>query len=129
MVRRVEPHIGCAELGLKVPKPFRMLGWKIHGTNRQEMQRKRTAGDKKRLGDIPRDAQHAITVAFRDNPGTHGKAGESVLDVIEQGKRECEWTERESVAVEALTCALEQEVQRAGYRSMAEFQRSSASEW
>jgi hypothetical protein len=49
------------------------------------------------------------------------------IDVIEQGKRECQWTERESAAVKALTCALEQEVQRAGYRSVAEFQRSSAS--
>jgi hypothetical protein len=46
-----------------------------------------------------------------------------LADVIEQGKRECQWTERESAVVKALTCALEQEVQRAGYRSMAEFQR------
>ena len=44
-------------------------------------------------------------------------------DVIDQGKRECQWTERESTAVKALTCAFEQEVQHAGYRSMAEFQR------
>jgi hypothetical protein len=50
-----------------------------------------------------------------------------LADAIEQGRRECEWTERESTAVRALTCAFEQEVQRAGYRSMAEFQRSSAS--
>ena len=50
-----------------------------------------------------------------------------LADVIEQGKRECQWTERESAAVKALTCALEQEVQRAGYRSVAEFQRSGAS--
>jgi hypothetical protein len=50
-----------------------------------------------------------------------------LIDVIEQGKRECQWTERESAAVKALTCALEQEVQRAGYRSMAVFQRSRAS--
>jgi hypothetical protein len=47
-----------------------------------------------------------------------------LADVIEQGRRECQWTERESTAVRALTCAFEQEVQRAGYRSMAEFQRS-----
>jgi hypothetical protein len=46
-----------------------------------------------------------------------------IADVIEQGRRECQWTERESTAVKALTGALEQEVQRAGYRSMAEFQR------
>lgn len=44
-------------------------------------------------------------------------------DVIEQGKRECQWTERESAAVKALNGAFEQEVQGAGYRSMAEFQR------
>jgi hypothetical protein len=48
-------------------------------------------------------------------------------DVIEQGKRECQWTERESTAVKALSRAFEQEVQRAGYRSMAAFQRSCAS--
>lgn len=46
-----------------------------------------------------------------------------LADVIEQGRRECQWTERESTAVKALTCAFEQEAQRAGYRSMAEFQR------
>jgi len=50
-----------------------------------------------------------------------------LADVIEQGKRECQWAEREAAAVKALTCAFEQEVQRAGYRSMAEFQRSRAS--
>jgi hypothetical protein len=48
---------------------------------------------------------------------------EVLEDVIGQGKRECQWTERESVAVKALTCAFEQEMQRAGYRSVAEFQR------
>jgi hypothetical protein len=50
-----------------------------------------------------------------------------LVDAIEQGRRECQWTERESTAVKALTCAFEQEVQRVGYRSMAEFQRSCAS--
>jgi hypothetical protein len=50
-----------------------------------------------------------------------------LIDVIEQGKRECQWTERESAGVKALTCAFQQEVQRAGYRSMAAFQRSCAS--
>jgi hypothetical protein len=49
-----------------------------------------------------------------------------LADVIEHGKRECQWTERESAAVKALTGAFEQEVQRAGYRSVAEFQRSCA---
>ena len=39
-----------------------------------------------------------------------------LADVIEQGKRECQWTERESTAVKVLTCAFEQKVQRAGYR-------------
>jgi hypothetical protein len=48
-------------------------------------------------------------------------------DVIGQSKLECQWTEREAVAVNALSCAFEQEVQRAGYGSMAEFQRSCPS--
>jgi hypothetical protein len=52
---------------------------------------------------------------------------EVLEDVIGQDKRECQWTEREAAAAKALTCAFEQEVQRAGYRSMAEFQRSCAS--
>jgi len=47
-------------------------------------------------------------------------------DVIGQGKRECQWTERESAAAKALTCAFAREVQRAGYRSAAEFQRGRA---
>jgi hypothetical protein len=46
-----------------------------------------------------------------------------LADVIEQNRRECQWTERESTAVRALTCALDQEVQRAGFRSVAELQR------
>jgi hypothetical protein len=50
-----------------------------------------------------------------------------LADVIGRDRRECQWTERESTAVKALTCALDQAVQRAGYRSMAEFQRSCAS--
>jgi len=44
-------------------------------------------------------------------------------DVIAEGKQECQWTECELTAVKALNCAFEREVQRAGYRSMAEFQR------
>src|ERR1019366_10447509 len=36
MVRRVEPDVGCAELGLQVPKPFRVPDWKIDGANRHE---------------------------------------------------------------------------------------------
>jgi hypothetical protein len=50
-----------------------------------------------------------------------------LADVIEQGKGECQWTERESAAAKAFTSAFEQEVQFAGYRSTAEFQRSCAS--
>ena len=46
-----------------------------------------------------------------------------LAEVIEQNRRECEWAEREAAAVKALTCVLEQEVQRAGYRPTAEFQR------
>jgi hypothetical protein len=49
-----------------------------------------------------------------------------LIDVIKQGKRECQWTEREAAAMKAFTCAFEQEVRRAGYRSVAEFQRSCA---
>ena len=47
----------------------------------------------------------------------------ALINVTESGKREGEWTERESAAAKALSCAFEQEVQRAGYRSVAEFQR------
>jgi len=50
-----------------------------------------------------------------------------LIDVIKQGKRECQWTEREAAAMKAFTCAFEQEVRRAGYRSVAEFQRSCGS--
>jgi hypothetical protein len=50
-----------------------------------------------------------------------------LIDVLKQGKRECQWTEREAAAMKALTCAFEQEVRRAGYRSTAEFQRSCGS--
>ena len=46
-----------------------------------------------------------------------------LIKLIESGKPEGEWTERESAADKAFTCALEQEVLRAGYRSVAEFQR------
>src|ERR1035437_9321153 len=67
-IRRVEPDVGCSELGLQAPKLFRVPDWKIHGTNRHEMQRQRAEGDEERLGDIPGHAQHEITVAFRENP-------------------------------------------------------------
>jgi len=47
-----------------------------------------------------------------------------VLDaVVEQGKQPSEWTERASAA-KALSSALEQVVQKAGYRNVQEFQRS-----
>src|ERR1017187_7801940 len=36
------------------------------------MQRQRSEGDEKRPRAIPGDAQHEITVAFRENPGAHG---------------------------------------------------------
>ena len=49
-----------------------------------------------------------------------------LIDVTKPGKRECEWTERELAAVKAITGAFEQEVQRAGYRPVAELQRSCA---
>jgi hypothetical protein len=41
-----------------------------------------------------------------------------LIDMCEQGKRECEWTERESAAAKALTVAFEQEVLRAGRQSL-----------
>jgi hypothetical protein len=50
-----------------------------------------------------------------------------LADVIGQDRRECEWTERDSTAMKSLTCALDQGVQRAGFRSVADFQRSRAS--
>lgn len=50
-----------------------------------------------------------------------------LADIIEQGKLEGQWTEREAAAMKALSGAFAQEVQRAGYRSVAEFQRCSAS--
>jgi hypothetical protein len=56
-------------------------------------------------------------------------SGEDLMaleDVTGQGKRGCQWTEREAEAAKALTGAFEQEVQRAGYRSAAEFQRARA---
>jgi len=43
-------------------------------------------------------------------------------DAARQGKQECEWTERESAAVKAFAGAFEQEVRRAGYGSVKEFQ-------
>jgi hypothetical protein len=44
-------------------------------------------------------------------------------DVVAEGKPECQWTECELAAVKALNGALEREAQRAGYRSMADYQR------
>jgi len=41
-----------------------------------------------------------------------------LLDMVEQDKRENEWTERESAAAKALTVAFEQEVLRAGRQSL-----------
>src|ERR1017187_8393139 len=43
------------------------------------MQRQRAEGDEKRPGDIPGDAQHEITLAFRENPGAHGAGSHSSL--------------------------------------------------
>ena len=46
-----------------------------------------------------------------------------VRDAIAQGKREGELTEREYAAAQAFTALFEQEAQRAGYSSVAEFER------
>jgi hypothetical protein len=58
MVRRVEPNIGCAELGLQVSEPLGVPGRKVHGPKRHEMQRERAAGKEKRQGGVPGEAQH-----------------------------------------------------------------------
>jgi hypothetical protein len=72
MARQVEPNVGGAEVGLQIPKSFRVPGWKIHGSSRHELQGKNTDRGEKRPGDIPGDAQHEITVAFPENPSAHG---------------------------------------------------------
>jgi hypothetical protein len=46
-----------------------------------------------------------------------------LIAVTESGQMESEWTEGESAAVQALAGAFLQEVLRAGYRSIAEFER------
>jgi hypothetical protein len=48
----------------------------------------------------------------------------ALIAIGEQGKPPGEWTEPESAAVHALASAFDQEVLRAGYRSVAEFQRN-----
>jgi hypothetical protein len=50
-----------------------------------------------------------------------------VRDLIAQGRWEGELTEEESAAARLFTSLFEQEAQRAGYSSMAEFQRSCRS--
>jgi hypothetical protein len=37
-------------------------------------------------------------------------------DAARQGKQECEWTERESAAVKAFSCAFEQKMRREAYK-------------
>jgi hypothetical protein len=56
VVRKVEPDIGGAE--------------KIHGPGCHEFEGESGEGDDQRPGDIPGDAQHEITVAFRDTDST-----------------------------------------------------------
>jgi hypothetical protein len=46
-------------------------------------------------------------------------------ELTQSGKREGEWTERESAAVQAVSCAYDREVKLAGYPSVAAFQRSA----
>src|SRR5580698_6241926 len=50
---------------------------------------------------------------------------EVLLELAESGKRESEWNRAESAAVEALKCAFDQEVKRAGFPSVAAFQLSA----
>ena len=73
-------------------------------------------------GPDPYDAMRRLTL--------HSLLTEDLVvlaHVIEQSRQGGQWTEREVAAVKALECAFDQEVQRAGYRSVAEFQRSCAS--
>jgi hypothetical protein len=49
-------------------------------------------------------------------------------DVVDKAMPEREWTDRESAAVKALSCAFELEAQRAGYGSAKDF-RSSCGGW
>lgn len=44
--------------------------------------------------------------------------------VVDEGKPEREWTDRESAAVKALSCAFELEAQRAGYGSLKDLRAS-----
>jgi hypothetical protein len=44
--------------------------------------------------------------------------------ILEQGKQQSQWTEREASAAEAFFSAFEQVVQSAGYGNVREFQRS-----
>jgi hypothetical protein len=48
-----------------------------------------------------------------------------LLQIAESGKQQGEWTEREVAAVRAVSSAYDQEVIRAGYPSIAVFQRSA----
>ena len=49
---------------------------------------------------------------------------DALEDIVEQGTQANQWTEREAGAVKALTTAFEQEIQRAGYATVREFQLS-----
>jgi hypothetical protein len=48
----------------------------------------------------------------------------ALRDIVEQRKQPGQYTERESEAVKAITRAFEQEVQKAGYATVREFQQS-----
>jgi len=48
----------------------------------------------------------------------------ALREIIEQGKQPGQYTERESEAVKAVTSAFELEIQKAGYATVREFQRS-----
>ena len=49
---------------------------------------------------------------------------DALEDIVDQGMQANQWTEREAGVVKAFTTAFEQEVRKAGYATIREFQRS-----
>jgi hypothetical protein len=47
-----------------------------------------------------------------------------LAEVIGQGKPETEWTNAELAAIDAYNCALEEELERAGFRSVRQFEQT-----
>jgi hypothetical protein len=47
-----------------------------------------------------------------------------LAEVISQGKQETEWTDAESAAIDAYNSAFEKELERAGFRSVRQFEQT-----